>query len=81
MGLRALPAVNRARIRRRGHGPCVIFMTGARLREHGVRYSRSELALRYGAGVEQETTKPAGAYAPFPRWEPIRPDFGGLPWG
>ena len=43
-------------------------------------YPRSELALRHGAGVETETTKPAEAYAPFPRWEPGKPDFSGLPW-
>jgi uncharacterized cupin superfamily protein len=63
-----------------GEGPCVIFMTGARTREHAVVYPRSELALRHGAGVEQETTKPAEAYAPYPRWEPGKPGFEGLPW-
>ena len=63
-----------------GDGPCVIFMTGSRTREHAVVYPRSELALRHGAGAEQETTKPAEAYAPFPKWEAGRPDFTGLPW-
>jgi uncharacterized cupin superfamily protein len=66
-----------------GDGPCVIFMTGARngWPTTGVVYPRSELALRYGAGVETETTKPAEAYAPFPKWQPGRPsDVTGLPW-
>ena len=63
-----------------GEGPCLIFMTGARIREHEVVYPRSELALRHGAGVETETTKPAEAYAPFPKWQPGKPDFSGLPW-
>jgi uncharacterized cupin superfamily protein len=63
-----------------GDGPCAIFMTGARTREHEVLYPRSELALRHGVGVEQDTTVPREAYAPFPRWEPARPPFEGLPW-
>ena len=63
-----------------GSGPCAIFMTGARTREHSIVYPRSELALRHGAGVETETTAPKEAYAPFPRWEPGRPSFAGLPW-
>ena len=58
-----------------GEGPCLIFMTGARRRwpEKGIFYPRSELALRYGAGVETETTSPAEAYAPFPKWKPGPP--------
>jgi uncharacterized cupin superfamily protein len=53
-----------------GKGPCVIFMTGARTRPKDIVYPRSELALRYGAGVEKETSVPAEAYAPFPKWQP-----------
>jgi quercetin dioxygenase-like cupin family protein len=66
-----------------GNGPCVIFMTGARegWPEKGIVYPRSELALRHGAGVEVETTSPAEAYAPFPRWQPGPPrSWTGLPW-
>jgi uncharacterized cupin superfamily protein len=63
-----------------GDGPCVIFMTGARTRENEVVYPSSELALRHGAGVEQETTKPAEAYSPYPPWKPGKPDFSGMPW-
>src|SRR6058998_2692278 len=47
-----------------GDVPCVIFMTGARTREHAVVYPRSEVALRHGAGVETEATTGADAYAP-----------------
>ena len=66
-----------------GDGPCVIFMTGARKGwpEKGIVYRRSELALRHGAGVETETSSPAEAYAPFPKWEPGPPDdWNALPW-
>ncbi len=66
-----------------GEGPCVIFMTGARKGwpGKGIVYPRSELALRHGAGVETETTSPAEAYAPFPKWQPGRPQsWTGLPW-
>jgi uncharacterized cupin superfamily protein len=64
-----------------GEGPCVIFMTGGRTREKGIVYQRCELARRHGAGVETETSSPAEAYAPFPKWQPGPPDtFDGLPW-
>jgi uncharacterized cupin superfamily protein len=65
-----------------GDGPCVIFMAGARAHRGDIVYPRSEPALRHGAGVETETTRPAEAYAPFPKWQPGRPDdVSGLPWG
>ena len=57
-----------------GDGPCVIFMLGARGVSNEVVYPRSELALRHGAGVAQETDSPHEAYAPFPHWQPERPD-------
>jgi uncharacterized cupin superfamily protein len=64
-----------------GTGPCVIFMTGGRTREKGILYPRSEVARRYGAGVETETDSPREAYAPFPSWQPGRPEgWNGLPW-
>ena len=66
-----------------GDGPCAIFMAGARegWPEKGIVYPRSELALRHGAGVEQETTTPAEAYASRPAWQPGRSgSFHGLPW-
>jgi uncharacterized cupin superfamily protein len=66
-----------------GDGPCVIFMTGARKGwpETGAVYLRSEVALRHGAGVDEETTSSAEAYAPFPKWKPGPPNsWDGLPW-
>ncbi len=65
-----------------GTGPCVIFMTGARSENKAIVYPRSELAIRHGAGVETETSSPAEAYAPFPKWKDGRPQtWDGLPWG
>lgn len=65
-----------------GDGLCAIFMAGARRGwpDKGIVYPRSELALRHGASVETETTSPAEAYAPFPKWQPGPPDWAGLPW-
>jgi uncharacterized cupin superfamily protein len=64
-----------------GDGPCVIFMAGSRLNPKEIVYPRDETALRHGAGVEAETTKPPEAYARFPKWEPGRPDdVPPLPW-
>jgi uncharacterized cupin superfamily protein len=66
-----------------GDGPCVLFMTGARegWPAKGIVYSRPEVAVRHGDAAERETTVPAEAYAPFPKWKPGRPaSFDGLPW-
>jgi uncharacterized cupin superfamily protein len=63
-----------------GDGPCVVFMTGARTRERSIVYPRSELALRHGAGVEQETDSPCAAYAPYGHWRPGTPRTDALPW-
>jgi uncharacterized cupin superfamily protein len=64
-----------------GEGPCAIFMTGGRTRTKHIVYPRSDLAVRHGAGVEKETTSPKEAYAPFPKWQPGRPDdLTELPW-
>ena len=64
-----------------GDGPCVIFMAGSRRKPGAIVYPRNEAALRHGAGVEDETTKPPEAYARFPKWQPGRPhDVSPLPW-
>ena len=64
-----------------GDGPCVIFMAGARAHRGSGAYTRSEAALRHGAGVETETPESREAYAPFPKWQPGPPaGFDGLPW-
>ena len=39
-----------------GDGPCVILMAGARLESEQLHYPVSELAARYGASVEEETS-------------------------
>jgi uncharacterized cupin superfamily protein len=64
-----------------GDGPCVLLLAGTRSREMEVRYPVSELAARYGASVEVETTDPDEAYAPLAlgRWSRA-PMGDGLPW-
>ena len=64
-----------------GDGPCAILMVGSRAGEWTVRYPVSELAARYGASVERETSEPDEAYA---EWEPSRRErpsaWNQLPW-
>jgi quercetin dioxygenase-like cupin family protein len=63
-----------------GAGPCVILMAGARFGPE-VRYPVSELAARYGASVEEETSDWRQAYATvewFRRERP--PHWDRLPW-
>ena len=64
-----------------GDGPCVILLTGTRSKDMEVLYPVSELAARYGASVEEETTNPDAAYAPLPlgRWG-RPPCWDLLPW-
>ena len=63
-----------------GDGPCVILMVGAHLGPD-VRYPVSELAARYGASVEKETTDPGQAYATAERFRRERPPYWSrLPW-
>jgi uncharacterized cupin superfamily protein len=57
-----------------GNDPCMLLMTGARGADRRIVYPRSETALRHGAGVEVETDSPREAYAPFPHWQPQRPE-------
>jgi uncharacterized cupin superfamily protein len=64
-----------------GDGPCVILMAGARLAEEKLHYPVSELAARYKASVDEETTEFEQVY---PRFEPPRPGrpsyWDRLPW-
>jgi len=56
-----------------GAGPCVVLAVGAREHQFGDTwggYTVDELALRHGAGVEQETTDAAHAYARAPARQP-----------
>jgi uncharacterized cupin superfamily protein len=65
-----------------GDGPCAILMVGARAEEEHLHYPVSELAARYNASVETETSNPEEAYVG--RFEPssrARPSYWDrLPW-
>jgi uncharacterized cupin superfamily protein len=65
-----------------GSGPCVVLAVGARQHQVGAAwggYSVDEVALRRGAGVEQETSDADEAYARFPEPRPARYLDGWLP--
>jgi uncharacterized cupin superfamily protein len=65
-----------------GDGPCVIVMAGTRSEDEQLLYPVSELAARFGAGVEKETSDPDEAYVG--RFEPSRRErpsyWDSLPW-
>ena len=64
-----------------GDGPCVMVTVGARTEDGTIRYARDEAALGRSAGVEEETSEPSEAYAPFAKWESGRPAaWDSLPW-
>jgi uncharacterized cupin superfamily protein len=66
-----------------GEGPCVVLAVGARghIDENcnGGAYTVDEVALRHGAGVEEETSDARVAYARFPKAVPTRYRDGWLP--
>ena len=63
-----------------GEGPCAILMIGTRTEPDEVVYPMSELALRHGAGVEEETPDPKQAYSRFTnRKQPTSYREGWLP--
>ncbi len=67
-----------------GDGPCVILgMSSREFQATGPwgSYTVDEVAIRHGAGVEEETDDPAVAYARFPTPEPTRYRDGWLPEG
>ncbi len=49
-----------------GDGPCVMVMVGKRGKGGEILYPVNEAAVRHGASVLEETTKPDEAYARFP---------------
>ena len=64
-----------------GEGPCVMLMVGTRSEDMQVRYPVSELAARYGASVEEETSDPEQAFAQFEQGHWARPSsWDRLPW-
>ena len=58
-----------------GDGPCVVLAVGARRPGRGIRYPVNDVALKHGAGVEQETTDWREAYKDSPKDRPIDPPF------
>ena len=54
-----------------GDGPCLILAVGNRVKGRGLRYPVNEIALKHGAGVKQETSDPAEAYARFGGLKPV----------
>jgi len=65
-----------------GEEPCAILAVGARQHQEGGDwggYTVDEVALRHGAGVEQETTEAEKAYAHLPSREATRYRAGWLP--
>jgi uncharacterized cupin superfamily protein len=62
-----------------GDGPCVVVAVGSRERIgedcNGGAYTVDEVALRHGAGVREQTSDPARAYAHLPDSRPTR--YGG----
>jgi uncharacterized cupin superfamily protein len=64
-----------------GDQPCVILMAGARSKDPKARYPVSELAARYGASVEKETSDWREALATFEWFRRERPPYWDrLPW-
>jgi uncharacterized cupin superfamily protein len=64
-----------------GDAPAIVLSVGARSDQERLRYPASELAARYGASAEAETTDPRQAYARFERPQPGRPEgWEQLPW-
>ena len=54
-------------------------MYGSRTGEGSIVYPVDPVALRHKAGVQQETTEPREAYAPFPEAAPTSFDETYLP--
>ncbi len=62
-----------------GEGPSVVLAVGGRGGRKGIVYPVDALALAHDAGVEEETTKPAEAYRPFPAFSRCRYENDWLP--
>jgi uncharacterized cupin superfamily protein len=72
------PAETKHTIVGAGNAPCVVLAVGARDKSTGAdwgAYTVDEAAIRHNAGVEQETTVPAEAYARFAKGELV--PYGG----
>lgn len=63
-----------------GDRPCAVLMVGAHVSPE-VRYPVSDLAARYGASVQSETSDPEQVYATAERFQRGRPPYWSrLPW-
>jgi uncharacterized cupin superfamily protein len=65
-----------------GHSSCLVLAIGARMRTRGPDwggYPVDEVALRHGAGVEEETAEPEQAYARLQRRQATAYRDGWLP--
>ncbi len=62
-----------------GDERCVLLLIGTRTPDAEIVYPRSELALKHGAGVEEETRSPDEAYSRFPETTPTPYRKGWLP--
>jgi uncharacterized cupin superfamily protein len=64
-----------------GDALSIVLAVGARHQPERLRYPVSELAAKYGASADEETTEPRQAYARFSRAQAGRPDhWDELPW-
>lgn len=64
-----------------GSGPSVVLMVGVRKEDKAITYPVSELARRFGASVEKETSSPQEAYAPYGELQVANPGISDpLPW-
>jgi uncharacterized cupin superfamily protein len=54
-----------------GDVPCVVIGVGGRVGPGNPVYPVNSVALKHGAGVEQETATPKEAYSPFPESAPV----------
>jgi uncharacterized cupin superfamily protein len=61
-----------------GSGPCLVIAVGGRERDR-LGFPVDDVARRYGASVEKETTDGGEAYAPLPAREPTAYRDGWLP--
>jgi uncharacterized cupin superfamily protein len=64
-----------------GEGLTIVLAVGRRPGDEELLYPKSELAERYGASAERETSDPQEAYARWERPQPRHPDYWNeLPW-
>ena len=61
-----------------GSGPCLVIAISARERD-SLGFNVDDVAKRYGASVEEDTTDGGAAYAALPRREPTACRDGWLP--